>query len=123
MTVWENVSYPLVIDGIDPIEKYDAIENILERLWLSEKKIVCCQALSWWEKQRVSIARSLVSEPEFIIADEPTGNLDRENSQIIANTMIDLHTQGNTILFITHDQRLMKYIQTKHQNVKIVEIE
>jgi cell division transport system ATP-binding protein len=123
MTVWENVTYPLIIDGIDPIEQYDRVEWILSKLGLSDKKITSCQMLSWGEKQRVSIARSLVSNPEFIIADEPTGNLDRNNSQIIADTMIDLHTQWHTILFITHDQRLMEYISKKHPKVRIVEIE
>ena len=87
------------------------------------KKFDLCQSLSGGEKQRVSIARSLISEPEFIIADEPTGNLDRDNSKIIADTMIQLHTQKHTILFITHDQRLIEYITAHHHSVRIVEIE
>ena len=78
--------------------------------------------LSGGEKQRVSIARSLASDPSFMIADEPTGNLDRDNSKLIADSMIQLHQQGPTILFITHDQRLMEYIQKKHDSVKIVEL-
>lgn len=57
-----------------------------------------------------------------MIADEPTGNLDRDNSKLIADSMIQLHQQGHTILFITHDQRLMEYIQKKHDSVKIVEL-
>jgi len=79
--------------------------------------------LSGGEKQRVSIARSLVSDPEFVIADEPTGNLDRTNSQIIADSMINLHLSGHTILFITHDQRLMEYVLQRHTAVRVVEIE
>lgn len=74
--------------------------------------------MSGGEKQRVSIARSLVSQPEFIIADEPTGNLDRDNSLIVADTMIDLHKRGHTILFITHDQQLISYITSKHEGCK-----
>lgn len=122
MTVLQNIAYPLIIDGIDPIEKYDYIEHITTIVWLSDKKTTICQTLSWWEKQRVSIARSLVSEPEFIIADEPTGNLDRENSKTIADSMISLHTQWNTILFITHDQRLMEYIKNQHSQVRVVSL-
>ncbi len=123
MAVWENVTYPLVIDGVDPVEQYTKVESILSKLWLSDKKNISCQTLSWWEKQRVSIVRSLVSDPEFIIADEPTGNLDRNNSQIIADSMIDLHDLWHTILFITHDQRLMEYVLEKHPKVRVVDIE
>ena len=122
MSVWENVSYPLVIDNIDPIARLESLDRILKIVWLEEKKNIACKLLSGGEKQRVSIARSLASDPSFMIADEPTGNLDRDNSKLIADSMIQLHQQGHTILFITHDQRLMEYIQKKHDSVKIVEL-
>jgi cell division transport system ATP-binding protein len=119
MTVWENITYPLIIDNIDPIEKYEFLEGILKIVWLSEKQHIPCQLLSGWEKQRVSIARSLASDPAFIIADEPTGNLDRDNSKQIADSMITLHKQGHTILFITHDQKLIEYIKDHHKGIKV----
>lgn len=122
MTVLQNITYPLIIDNSDPIEKYDYIEHIIKTVWLSDKKTTICQTLSWWEKQRVSIARSLISEPEFIIADEPTGNLDRDNSKIIGDSLISLHKQWHTILFITHDQRLMEYIQHQHSQIRVVSL-
>jgi len=122
MTVLQNITYPLIIDNVDPVEVYDRIEDILKNIWLSDKKNTLCQALSGGEKQRVSIARSLVSEPEFIIADEPTGNLDWNNSKMVADSMITLHQQWHTILFITHDQRLMEYIQGKHHNVRVISL-
>ncbi|HMY80600.1 MAG TPA: ATP-binding cassette domain-containing protein [Candidatus Absconditabacterales bacterium] len=118
MSVWDNVTYPLIIDNSDPLDRYEFIEDILKTVGLSEKKHLTCQTLSGGEKQRVSIARSLVSQPEFIIADEPTGNLDRDNSLIVADTMIDLHKRGHTILFITHDQQLISYITSKHEGCK-----
>jgi ABC-type lipoprotein export system ATPase subunit len=70
--------------------------------------------MSGGEKQRVAIARSLATKPEFVIADEPTGNLDRITSVKIADMLIDLNRKGNTILLITHDQRLIEYIAGKH---------
>lgn len=120
MTVRENVIYPLLIDGTDPLEKIQYLDSIMKMLGLFEKKQVPCKLLSWWEKQRVSIARALASDPKFIIADEPTGNLDRENSQAIADALIDLHKQGHTILLITHDQRLVDYIADHHHDTKRV---
>jgi len=63
----------------------------------------------------------MIHDPEFVIADEPTGNLDRESSKIIADLLIDSNIQGNTIALITHDQQLVDYIANKHQ-VKIVTI-
>lgn len=70
--------------------------------------------MSGGEKQRVAIARSLATKPEFVIADEPTGNLDWTTSIKIADMLIDLNKKGNTILLITHDQRLIEYISEKH---------
>ena len=69
--------------------------------------------LSGGEKQKVAIARALIHDPEFIIADEPTGNLDNDEKNKIADLLIDLNKQGHTILFITHDTYLKKYIQKK----------
>jgi ABC-type lipoprotein export system ATPase subunit len=123
MTVRENITYPLHIDGIDPFDKHEQLDLTLKALGLFEKKQIQCQLLSGGEKQRVSIARALASDPTFIIADEPTGNLDRENSLIIADSMIKLHEQGQTILFITHDQRLMDYIKEKHKSTRVVIID
>jgi len=120
MTVWENILYPLLIDNVDPLLKIDHLERLLKILGLHEKKQISCKLLSGWEKQRVSIARALANNPQFIIADEPTGNLDRENSQIIADALISLHEQGHTILLITHDQRLTDYIGKHHKDVKSI---
>jgi ABC-type lipoprotein export system ATPase subunit len=70
--------------------------------------------LSAWEKQRVSLARALIHDPEFIIADEPTGNLDRENTQAVADILIQANKAGNSIFLITHDIHLLNYLKAKH---------
>jgi ABC-type lipoprotein export system ATPase subunit len=71
--------------------------------------------LSAWEKQKVSFARALIHEPEFIIADEPTWNLDREHTQTIWDLLIKSNQNWNTILLITHDIHLVNYLKEKHQ--------
>ena len=74
--------------------------------------------LSSGQKQKVSIARALIHNPEFIIADEPTGNLDREHTQQIADLLIQANNEGNTVMLITHDIHLLNYLKEKH-NVKL----
>lgn len=112
-TVRENVILPIQIRNENIDNKKTEIEEILKEVWLYNKKEDLSNYLSGWEKQRVSIARALVNKPEFIIADEPTGNLDRDNTKIVADTLINLHEKWHTILFITHDQRLIEYINSK----------
>lgn len=69
--------------------------------------------LSGGEQQLVAIARAIVHKPEFVIADEPTGNLDPEQSRKIADLLIHLNDMGHTIMFITHDEALKEYIKDK----------
>lgn len=119
-TAEENILLPLNITN-EPIDQ-EHIKKILEILKISDKKDTLCRYLSWWEKQRVSIARALASNPEFIIADEPTGNLDRDNTTAIVDTLIELNKSGHTILFITHDQKLIEYCRERYDNVRVVEL-
>ncbi len=120
-TVYENIAYPLKIVSIKPSKIKKRVNEILYQMDLMDKKDVQIPTLSGWEKQRVAISRALVTNPEFIIADEPTGNLDWENSQKIADYLIDLNNKGNTILLITHDMRLLDYVKEK-TNIKIVNV-
>jgi len=111
MTVEENVIYPLKIYGMweSTIEaKYARIRKEFDLIPLEEKKI---SQLSWWEKQKVNMARALIHDPELIIADEPTGNLDWENTQKLADMLIDANKNGKTILVFTHDIHLLNYIK------------
>jgi len=115
LTVEENITYPLKLYevGEDQIQRrFNRIKNSLELQHLADKPV---KLLSWWEKQKVAIARSLIHEPEFIIADEPTGNLDREHTQKIADLLIESNSQWNTVLLITHDIHLLEYLKHKHK--------
>lgn len=114
-TAYENIIYPLQIMGEDIIKHHTYIIELLKEVWLEHQWDKLVDHMSGWEKQRVAIARSLATKPEFVIADEPTGNLDWNTSTKIADMLIDLNKKWNTILFITHDQRLIEYISKQHQ--------
>lgn len=118
-TVYENILYPLQILGV-PLEKRRALAlHTLELVDLLDHKDDYTQTLSGGQKQKVAIARALVHNPEFIIADEPTGNLDREQSKMIGQHMINLNKAGNTIVFITHDLYLVEFIKKQHPHTTV----
>lgn len=119
--VEENIRYPLEIAGVDTATQEQKIIEVLEMIWLQDKKNVKIPLLSWWEKQRVAIGRALINNPEFIIADEPTGNLDTETSHKIVDTLIDLNTKGHTIVFITHNLHLIEYVNSR-VTTKMIEL-
>jgi len=114
-TAYENIIYPLQIMGEDISKHHAYVVELLQEVWLAHQWDTLVDHMSGWEKQRVAIARSLVTKPEFVIADEPTGNLDRKTSTKIADMLVELNRKGNTILFITHDQRLIEYINDQHK--------
>jgi len=121
-TVYENIAYNLEMrwEKSEKIEK--KVNDVLYKVWLFDKKDIKIPYLSWWEKQRVAIARALVSNPEFIIADEPTWNLDPITAKQIVDLLIDLNNQWNTVLFITHDMNLVTYIKSKKRWVREVDL-
>jgi ABC-type lipoprotein export system ATPase subunit len=105
-TAKENVELPLVYsDARDPEEK--AIEA-LRRVGLEDRLTHYPSELSGGQQQRVAIARALVNEPEVILADEPTGNLDRTAGQGVMDLFLELNQGGTTLLFITHDMELAR---------------
>lgn len=115
MTVKENIIYPLVLYGVgDSIieAKYKKLQQKYDVTHLENLPV---KFLSSWEKQKVSFARALIHEPEFIIADEPTWNLDREHTQTIWDLLVKSNQNWNTILLITHDIHLVNYLKEKHQ--------
>ena len=121
-TVYENIAYNLEMrwEKADKITK--KVNEVLYKVGLFDKKDIKIPYLSWWEKQRVAIARALVSSPEFIIADEPTWNLDPITAKQIVDLLIDLNNQGNTVLFITHDMNLVSYIKSKKRSAREVDL-
>lgn len=122
MNVWDNIVYPLRLKNKSVRAELTYLSHLLQLLWLDGRKDAYPQQLSGWERQRVAIARALVMHPKFLIADEPTGNIDDEAAKLIADKFIALHQEWNTILFITHDQTLQAYI-AEHTKTRTVSID
>lgn len=109
LTALENVAVPLIFQGIDGVERTKRAEDILEMVGLSHRKDHLPSELSGGERQRVAIARALANDPDVILADEPTGNLDSKTGKSIMKIFQDLNKRGKTIIFVTHDLELTKY--------------
>ncbi len=107
-SVFENIELPLVIIGEEESVRRDKVMAIIERVGLEDHADQYPDFLSGGEQQRVAIARALVHEPELIIADEPTGNLDPALSDSIMNLFFEFSKTGMTFLVATHDHRLFQ---------------
>ncbi len=106
LTVLENVQVPLLYGVSSISEREDHCRSILESVGLSHRLTHRPAQLSGGECQRVAIARALVNDPLLLLADEPTGNLDSSTGQEVLELMESLHSQGRTIILITHDQEV-----------------
>lgn len=102
-TVYENVEMPMLIKGVSHKERRKAIEESLSKVGLLHKAYERAKFLSGGEQQRVSIARALVNNPGIILADEPCGNLDSNNSNQVMNILAELNLEGKTVIMITHN--------------------
>ncbi len=113
-TVFENVEFPLLLLKTESGARRRMVLQALEWVGLLDKKNMRPARLSGGECQRVAIARAMVKKPELVLADEPTANLDAENSHHILQTMAALNQElGTTFLFATHDDKVIKYLQRK----------
>ena len=108
-TVYDNIRLPLLIAGVPYGEHKERIEKILEKVDLSQKINDKASKLSGGEKQRCAIARALVCDPLLILADEPCGNLDSENSLKIMNLLKSINEEGKGVILITHDKEAARY--------------
>jgi len=113
-TVFENVEFPLLLLKMSTKERKKAVQEALKWLGLSDKVKSKPNQLSGGECQRVAIARAMVKKPRIILADEPTANLDAENSHHILKTMEKLNTElQTTFIFATHDEKVIQYVRRK----------
>ena len=117
-TVYENIELPLVIRNYEKKIRAEKVESILKRVGLESVKDQFPDFLSGGEQQRVAIARALVAEPQIVIADEPTGNLDPELSRSIIELFYEFSKQGITFVIATHDYRLIN-----QKSARILKIE
>lgn len=106
LTAVENVELPLVYQGVNSRERRRRSEEALNTVGLGERMYHRPNELSGGQQQRVAIARALVSNPPIILADEPTGNLDSKSGTEIIRILKELHSMGNTIILITHDNNV-----------------
>lgn len=107
LKIMDNILLPSIISKIDVDKKY--FYNLIEYLDIQSKLDLFPLQLSGGEQQRVAIARALINKPEIIFADEPTGNLDEQNSKNVAKTLLELNKIYNlTLIIVTHDKDLIK---------------
>jgi putative ABC transport system ATP-binding protein len=102
LTVYENVELPLLYLKVSPAERRKKVGDVLERMKISHRKKHFPQQLSGGQQQRVAIARAVVTRPQLILADEPTGNLDSANGEEVMNLLTELNNEGTTIIMVTH---------------------
>lgn len=112
LTVLENIELPLVVRGIPRRKRIELAKRALlkaggELSWLNKKP----NQLSGGQQQRVAIARAIVGNPKIILADEPTGNLDRRSSSVVVRTFLELNRSGQTIVMVTHDPEVANCTQ------------
>lgn len=105
LTALENVVMPLVYGGLRKHKRVEMAKQALEQVGLSDRLRHRPSQLSGGQKQRVCIARALVSRPKVILADEPTGNLDRQSGEMVMDILCRLWQEGYTVIMVTHNNR------------------
>jgi len=113
LSIKENICYPLRLEGLSEGAIRTKYKEIVDKLHLDLPPKMTNKTISGGEKQKVAIARAMIHNPEFIIADEPTGNLDREYTQEIGDLLVNANKNGNTIVLITHDIHLLNHIKSQ----------
>ena len=118
LNLFDNVDVPLRYRGMKSSERKPRVEAALESVGLLGRKKHLPAQLSGGQQQRVAIARALVGEPRFLLADEPTGNLDSNTANGVMDLLNEINGQGTTIIMVTHDQELA---QKSRRNIHILD--
>lgn len=113
LTTKENVMLPMIFQGISKEEREKKAEQLLKMVDLGDRLDHYPNQLSGGQQQRVAIARSLANDPDVILADEPTGNLDTKTGEKVMSFLEDLNNKGKTIIMVTHDpEKALKHAKT-----------
>ena len=116
LTAAENVALPLVYAGVSKKLRMEKAMHVLEKVNLADRSHHKPNEMSGGQNQRVAIARALVNDPSIILADEPTGNLDSKTSHEIMEILDIIHSSGNTVILVTHEQDIAAFAQ---RNVRL----
>ena len=108
LTAFENVETPLIYAGVSRRKRKEIVEYYLEKMGIADRMNHKPNQLSGGQRQRVAIARALVNEPSIILADEPTGNLDSKTTNEIIELFHKIHSEGKTIVLVTHEMEIGK---------------
>jgi putative ABC transport system ATP-binding protein len=117
-TALENVMLPLIYAGISKNERIKTAEETLSQVQLADRMTHKPNELSGGQRQRVAIARALVNKPSIVLADEPTGNLDSKTSIEIMGLLEQIHSNGNTIIVVTHEEDIARHA---HRIIRMID--
>ena len=106
LTAFENIEMPMILSGINPNERSMKVNSALEKVGLTDRSDHKPEQLSGGQRQRVAIARSIVMEPDVLLADEPTGNLDTTSGNDVVKLIEELNLLGLTLIVVTHDREM-----------------
>lgn len=112
-TVYENVSYALEVCGTDELTIEKRVPKILDLVGLLSRQQQYPKEISGGEQQRTAIARALVHNPNLLIADEPTGNLDKHTAKDIIDLLLQINAAGTTIVLTTHNDNILSYVKKR----------
>jgi putative ABC transport system ATP-binding protein len=109
LTVYENIEMPLLYRGVSKSERQSLVADMLDRFNIVGKKDLFPAQLSGGQQQLVGIARAIIGKPKLLLADEPTGNLHTSQGEMIMGLLKELHSEGMTIIQVTHNEKFASY--------------
>ena len=113
LSVMDNIKLPMILDKAEPEVMKEKTEELAKQFGIGELLYKAPYELSGGEKQRAAICRALINDPEIVLADEPTGNLDSRSGQVVIEALCRINEElGNTVEMLTHDSRLASYCKT-----------